>query len=179
MGDPPGSAGPLWAGGFAEGPDPGMWAYTSSLAVDRRLWRQDIAGSRAHARGLVGAGVLEVAEGKLLLDGLAKVAGELDAGAFAFLEGDEDVHSAVERRLTALVVSGQHRAPPVCFPGTLAEARRIPLCSAARAIQAQSRSGRLSNDGGSFSLSVMQMVRNRTYGAVGRKRQGRKPGFPR
>jgi argininosuccinate lyase len=103
MGDPSGSAGPLWAGGFAGGPDPGMWAYTSSLAVDRRLWRQDIAGSRAHVRGLVGAGVLEVAEGKLLLDGLAKVAGELDGGAFAFLEGDEDVHSAVERRLTELV----------------------------------------------------------------------------
>jgi argininosuccinate lyase len=103
MSDPSGSAGPLWAGGFAEGPDPGMWAYTSSLAVDRRLWRQDIAGSRAHVRGLVGAGVLEAAEGKLLLDGLAKVAGELDAGAFTFLEGDEDVHSAVERRLTELV----------------------------------------------------------------------------
>jgi argininosuccinate lyase len=80
-----------------------MWAYTSSLAVDRRLWRQDVAGSRAHVRGLVGAGVLEAAEGKLLLDGLAKVAGELEAGAFAFTDGDEDVHSAVERRLTELV----------------------------------------------------------------------------
>jgi argininosuccinate lyase len=80
-----------------------MWAYTSSLEVDRRLWRQDVAGSRAHVRGLVGAGVLEVAEGKLLLDGLARVAGELAAGRFAFSDGDEDVHSAVERRLTELV----------------------------------------------------------------------------
>jgi argininosuccinate lyase len=86
-----------------EGPDPGMWAYTSSLATDRRLWPQDVAGSRAHVRGLVGAGVLEEGEGKLLLDGLAQVASELAAGRFAFLDGDEDVHSAVERRLTELV----------------------------------------------------------------------------
>ena len=94
---------PLWAGGFAGAPDPGMWAYTSSLALDRRLWRQDVAGSRAHVRGLVAAGVLEEGEGKLLLDGLAQVAAELDAGEFAFTDGDEDVHSAVERRLTELV----------------------------------------------------------------------------
>jgi argininosuccinate lyase len=98
----PGASRPLWAGGFAGAPDPGMWAYTSSLATDRRLWRQDVAGSRAHVRSLVGAGVLEVGEGKLLLDGLARVAGELAAGRFAFSDGDEDVHSAVERRLTEL-----------------------------------------------------------------------------
>jgi argininosuccinate lyase len=106
MGDAPGGperSQPLWGGGFAGAPDPGMWAYTSSLATDRRLWRQDVAGSRAHVRGLVAAGVLEEGEGKLLLDGLAQVAGELAAGTFAFLEGDEDIHSAVERRLTELV----------------------------------------------------------------------------
>jgi argininosuccinate lyase len=95
--------GPLWAGGFKGPPDPGMWAYASSLAVDRRLWRQDVAGSRAHVRGLVAAGVLDEGEGKLLLDGLAQVAGELNAGRFAWLETDEDVHTAVERRLTELV----------------------------------------------------------------------------
>jgi argininosuccinate lyase len=94
---------PLWAGGFAGAPDPGMWAYSSSLATDRRLWPQDVAGSRAHVRGLVAAGVLEEAEGKLLLDGLAQVARELAAGDFVFAAGDEDVHSAVERRLTELV----------------------------------------------------------------------------
>ena len=99
----PKGPGPLWAGGFAGAPDPGMWAYTSSLAIDRRLWRQDVAGSRAHVRGLVAAGVLEEGEGKLLLEGLAQVAGELEAGAFAFSDGDEDIHSAVERRLTELV----------------------------------------------------------------------------
>jgi argininosuccinate lyase len=96
-------SGPLWAGGFAGPPDPDMWAYTSSLAVDRRLWRQDVAVGRAHVRALVAAGVLGEDEGKLLLDGLAEVARELDAGAFAWREGDEDVHTAVERRLTELV----------------------------------------------------------------------------
>jgi argininosuccinate lyase len=95
--------GPLWAGGFASPPDPAMWAYTSSLAVDRRLWRQDVAGSRAHVRALVAAGVLDEGEGKLLLDGLAQVARELGEGAFAWREADEDVHTAVERRLTELV----------------------------------------------------------------------------
>jgi argininosuccinate lyase len=98
-----GDGGPLWAGGFAGPPDPAMWAYTSSLAVDRRLWRQDVAGSRAHVRALVAAGVLDDGEGKLLLDGLAEVARELTAGSFAFTAADEDVHTAVERRLTELV----------------------------------------------------------------------------
>jgi argininosuccinate lyase len=79
-----------------------MWAYTLSLPVDRRLWREDVAGSRAHVRGLVRAGVLDEQEGKLLLDGLAAVAAELAAGSFAWAPSDEDVHTAVERRLTEL-----------------------------------------------------------------------------
>ena len=98
--DAPG--GPLWAGGFGAGPDPRMWAFTASLAVDRRLWRQDVAGSRAHVRALVRAGVLGGEEGDRLLDGLAKVAAELASGSFGWAAGDEDVHTAVERRLTEL-----------------------------------------------------------------------------
>jgi argininosuccinate lyase len=93
----------LWAGGFAGPPDPGMWAYAWSLPVDRRLWPQDVAGSRAHVRALVRAGVLTGDEGERLLDGLAKVAAELAGGSFAWLDSDEDVHAAVERRLTELV----------------------------------------------------------------------------
>ena len=94
---------PLWAGGFAGPPDPGMWAYAWSLPVDRRLWREDVAGSRAHVRALVRAGVLDEEEGARLLGGLAKAAVELAGGSFAWLDGDEDVHTAVERRLTELV----------------------------------------------------------------------------
>jgi argininosuccinate lyase len=95
--------GPLWAGGFAGPPDPAMWTYTSSLEVDRRLWREDVAGSRAHVRALAAADVLGEEEGKLLLDGLAEVARELQASRFAWQDTDEDVHTAVERRLTELV----------------------------------------------------------------------------
>jgi argininosuccinate lyase len=102
-GSRPEAAGPLWAGGFAGPPDPGMWAYAWSLPVDRRLWREDVAGSRAHVRALVRAGVIGADEGAALLDGLAKVAAELAGGSFAWLDSDEDVHSAVERRLTELV----------------------------------------------------------------------------
>jgi argininosuccinate lyase len=96
-------AGPLWAGGFAGPPDPNMWAYAWSLPIDRRLWREDLAGSRAHVRALVRAGVLGQDDGGALLDGLAKVATELATGSFEWVDSDEDIHSAVERRLTELV----------------------------------------------------------------------------
>jgi argininosuccinate lyase len=102
-GDAPPPSAPLWAGGFGAPPSSRLWAYTASLAVDRRLWREDVAGSRAHVGALVAAGVLDEGEGTRLLDGLARVAAELDAGRFAFRDGDEDVHTAVERRLTELV----------------------------------------------------------------------------
>jgi argininosuccinate lyase len=80
-----------------------MWAYTSSLEVDRLLWREDIAGSRAHVRALARAGVLDQQEARELLDGLAAVAAELARGTFTWRDSDEDVHTAVERRLTELV----------------------------------------------------------------------------
>jgi len=79
-----------------------MWAYTTSLAVDQLLWREDVAGSRAHVRALVRAGILDQEEGKRLLDALAAVAAELAGGTFAWHDSDEDVHTAVERRLTEL-----------------------------------------------------------------------------
>ena len=79
---------PLWAGGYGEPPHPTLWTYTLSLAVDRRLWPEDVAGSRAHVRALVRAGVLDPGEGEALLAGLARVAGELAAGTFRWAAGD-------------------------------------------------------------------------------------------
>ena len=93
---------PLWSGGYAEAANPGMWSYTVGLDVDRRLWAEDVAGSRAHVRALRRAGLLDEGEAAELLEGLARVAGELAGGSFAWEEGDEDIHSAVERRLTEL-----------------------------------------------------------------------------
>jgi argininosuccinate lyase len=77
--------------------------FTSSLAVDRRLWPHDIAGSVAHVRGLVRAKLLSPAEGRRLERGLARVRKELEDDSFRFKHSDEDIHMAVERRLTELV----------------------------------------------------------------------------
>jgi argininosuccinate lyase len=83
--------------------DPLFRRINSSVDFDRRLWPQDIAGSRAHVRGLVAAGVLSEAEASELDSGLDAVARELESGEFAFTDLDEDIHMAVERRLTTIV----------------------------------------------------------------------------
>jgi argininosuccinate lyase len=74
----------------------------TSLGFDRRLWPQDIRGSIAHARALHRAGVLDDAELKGLIEGLEQVAGELERGEFPRRDDDEDIHMAIERRLTEL-----------------------------------------------------------------------------
>jgi argininosuccinate lyase len=78
-------------------------AINSSIGFDRRLWPQDIAGSKAHVEALRGAGVLSADEARTLSEGLDRVAGELERGEFEFDPADEDIHMAVERRLTELV----------------------------------------------------------------------------
>jgi argininosuccinate lyase len=93
----------LWGGRFGAGPAEAFDRLNSSLAVDRRMWRQDIAASRAHARMLGAQGIIPAADARAIDDGLAAIAGEMESGAFAFRPGDEDIHTAVERRLTELV----------------------------------------------------------------------------
>jgi argininosuccinate lyase len=90
------------SGRFAGERDPAFVALNSSLALDWRLWREDIEGSVAHARGLERAGVLTCAERKVIEDGLAAVGREIESGAFVPRDEDEDVHMAVERRLTEI-----------------------------------------------------------------------------
>jgi argininosuccinate lyase len=87
---------------FAEPQAAAFQALNSSLAFDRRLWPQDLAGSRAHATMLAARGILTEAERDALLGGLEAVRGELEAGSFPFRDDDEDIHMAVERRLTEL-----------------------------------------------------------------------------
>lgn len=88
---------------FAEPQDPLFRAINTSLAFDRRLWPQDLRLSRAHARMLARIGVLTDDELKQLLAGLDVVERELRAGEFPFRGDDEDIHMAIERRLTELV----------------------------------------------------------------------------
>ncbi len=92
----------LWHGRFGSGPAQELLAYTASLPFDQRLAGDDIAGSRAHVRGLVRADLLDADEAAAVLGALDVVADELAAGTFAFVPSDEDIHTAVERRVTEL-----------------------------------------------------------------------------
>jgi argininosuccinate lyase len=88
---------------FADPPDPAFKALNDSLAFDRRLAPYDLEQSRAHANMLAAQGILSSAERDQLRAGLDRVESELGEGAFQFAEGDEDIHTAIERRLTELV----------------------------------------------------------------------------
>jgi argininosuccinate lyase len=92
----------LWHGRFAGGPADELLAFTTSLDYDRRLAVDDLAGSRAHVGGLAKAGLLTDAEAGVVLAALDRVEQELASGEFAFERGDEDIHTAIERRVTAL-----------------------------------------------------------------------------
>ncbi len=102
MTDEPSSSHTLWHGRFESGPAEDLMAYTVSLPFDRRLAPDDIAGSRAHVRGLGRVGILGDAEVTTVLDALDRVEAELEDGSFVFVESDEDIHTAVERRVTEL-----------------------------------------------------------------------------
>ncbi|MBP6470843.1 MAG: argininosuccinate lyase [Chloroflexi bacterium] len=93
----------LWGGRFQKPTAELVRQYHDSLPFDRRLYDQDITGSIAWAQGLVGAGVLTPAEAKTIIAGLEQVRAEFAGGTFAFAAGDEDIHTAVERRLTEIV----------------------------------------------------------------------------
>jgi argininosuccinate lyase len=90
-------------GRLAGGLHPALDAINRSFPVDRRLWREDLEGSRAHAEMLGATGILPRAAVKRILTGLATIEREFASGRFAAKPGDEDVHMAVERRLIELV----------------------------------------------------------------------------
>ncbi|MGH9128413.1 MAG: argininosuccinate lyase [Acidimicrobiales bacterium] len=92
----------LWQGRFGEGSAPELAALTESLSFDRRLAVDDLTASRAHVRGLVRAGVLSAEEAAVLVATLDHVGEELAANELNFLETDEDIHTAIERRVTEI-----------------------------------------------------------------------------
>jgi argininosuccinate lyase len=99
----------LWGGRFSEPTDDDLRRLNDSLPFDRRLWAQDIAGSMAYARAIAAAGVISGAEAETILTGLEQIRAEFETGQFAFAPGDEDIHTAVERRLVELVGPGGGR----------------------------------------------------------------------
>ena len=92
----------LWHGRLSGGTADVVMDYSVSLHFDQRLAKDDLTGSRAHVRGLGRGGLLSEDEVAVLLATLDAVQAELDAGTFAFVPDDEDIHTAVERRVTEL-----------------------------------------------------------------------------
>src|ERR1700759_5417283 len=88
---------------FEEPPDPLFERINASISFDRRLALYDVRQSRAHAAALLKLGVLDDDEHLRIDGGLATVGKELETGEFPFEKGDEDIHMAVERRLTELI----------------------------------------------------------------------------
>lgn len=95
----PEQAGALWGGRFAGGPADALAALSRSTQFDWRLAPQDIAGSKAHARVLHAAGLLDDAALAGMLDALDRLLADVESGAFGPAESDEDVHGALERGL--------------------------------------------------------------------------------
>ncbi len=92
-----------WGGRFMQKTNRLVETFTVSVAVDRRLYAYDIQGSIAHCRTLGKARVLTPAETKTIVKGLESVKKELERGRFRFTQQDEDIHMAIERRLTELI----------------------------------------------------------------------------
>jgi argininosuccinate lyase len=89
-----------WGGRFAAGPSIIMQEINASIGFDRKMWRQDIKGSLAHAAMLAKLGILSADDEAAIKTGLAAIAGEIDAGNFAFDTNLEDIHMNIEARLT-------------------------------------------------------------------------------
>ena len=94
---------PLWGGRFSEPTDADLRALNDSIGFDVRFAEQDIKGSMAYARALSAAGVLTDDEANRICGGLDAVRQEFEDGSFEYADGDEDIHTAVERRLIELV----------------------------------------------------------------------------
>ncbi len=91
----------LWSGRFTENVSEFTQRFGASLPVDKALYAQDIAGSKAHAHMLAKAGVISQEDADAITAGLDRVKSDIEAGAFTFDINDEDIHMSVERALTA------------------------------------------------------------------------------
>jgi argininosuccinate lyase len=96
-------ANPLWGGRFAAGHAAVMEKINASISFDRRLYAQDIAGSKAHCRMLVARRIIARTDGAAILKGLDRVLTEIEAGRFPFRVELEDIHMNVEARLAELI----------------------------------------------------------------------------
>ncbi len=92
-----------WGGRFAQGPSVIMQEINASIGFDRRMWRQDIRGSLAHAAMLRDAGVIMPEDEAAIREGLDGIAADIHAGRFEFTDDLEDIHMNIEARLVERV----------------------------------------------------------------------------
>lgn len=90
---------PMWGGHYSQGPAEAFAAINPSIAVDQRLWHEDITASLAHAAMLKQCGVLSAKDEAAIRKGLGEIAAEIEAGKFTFSEALEDIHMNIEARL--------------------------------------------------------------------------------
>jgi argininosuccinate lyase len=92
----------VWSGRFQSGPSEVMERFSRSIDIDRLMWREDLAVNRAWAKALRRTKIISVAEEKKILNGLNTIESEFQREQFKFTPHDEDIHVAIERRLTEL-----------------------------------------------------------------------------
>jgi argininosuccinate lyase len=97
------TANAMWGGRFAAGPDAIMEAINASIGFDKRLARQDIEGSRAHAAMLAATGIVSDSDAETIREGLLTVLSEIEGGTFRFSTALEDIHMNVEARLKEII----------------------------------------------------------------------------
>lgn len=93
----------LWGGRFEQESSKLLERFNASITFDKELWRYDIEGSKAHAKMLLNIGILDNAEYQNIKSGLEKIAFEIENNEFDFKVSDEDIHMAIESRLTLLI----------------------------------------------------------------------------
>ncbi|HUE79600.1 MAG TPA: argininosuccinate lyase [Sphingomicrobium sp.] len=93
----------MWGGRFGAAPADVMQRINASISFDRRLWREDIAASKAHAAMLGACGIIDEADAKMILDGLDRVHAEFEATGVPVCLELEDIHMTIEHRLAELI----------------------------------------------------------------------------
>ena len=130
----------MWGGRFAEKPAALMQAINVSIGFDKRLWREDLAGSRAHAAMLHRVGVLSSSDHDAIQAGLNTIQVEIEAGTFPYRDEFEDIHMNVEARLCRADRRSAARA--ACTPRARATIRwpSISACTCAMRVRCASTS---------------------------------------
>ncbi|KAK3749292.1 hypothetical protein QZH41_007551 [Actinostola sp. cb2023] len=117
----------LWGGRFSGDTDPVMEEFNASISFDRRMWKEDLEGSQAYVKATEKVGLVTNNEMNEIIDGLEKIKGEWSSNTFELKPGDEDIHTANERRLKEMIGSaagklhtGRSRNDQVMTSGAIA-----------------------------------------------------------